>query len=535
MAELFTHEFFRNALLAAIFASISCGVIGTYVVSRRIVFISGGITHASFGGIGIGYFLGVNPILGAAAFAVISALGIEYLTKKIEIRNDSVIAMFWAFGMATGIIFIYITPGYAPSLMSYLFGNILTVSAADILFMGILTAVIVLFFVIFIKIILFISFDEEFAFTRNIPCHLFNYILIAFVALTVVINIKVVGIILVLALLTIPQSIANTLTMNYKKIILLSVLTGFIGLVAGLLGAYYLNIPSGASIVFTLVIMLAIVKAMKRLVILTILGAIILISATIYQNHEYNKKIIDMENANIKITVIYDNNTFKKGLETAWGFSCVVTGTEKTILFDTGGDGSILLSNMRELGIKPENIDLIVLSHIHNDHVGGLQDFLEVNHKVTIYLPASFPESFKDDIREYGAKIIEIQGPREIVKGVCTTGTLGTTIIEQSLVILTEKGLVLITGCAHPGILKIVNKAKEIFNQEVLLAIGGFHLSRERGRDIENLVRNIRKSGVRYIGPCHCSGDVARQLFREEYAENYIDVGVGKVIGLKDL
>jgi 7,8-dihydropterin-6-yl-methyl-4-(beta-D-ribofuranosyl)aminobenzene 5'-phosphate synthase len=239
--------------------------------------------------------------------------------------------------------------------------------------------------------------------------------------------------------------------------------------------------------------------------------------------------------ANIKITVIYDNNRFKKGLETAWGFSCVVTGTEKTILFDTGGDGSILLSNMKELGIKPENIDLIVLSHIHNDHVGGLQSFLEVNHKVTIYMPAAFPESFKDDIREYGAKIIEIQGPRELVKGVCTTGTLGTTIIEQSLVILTEKGLVLITGCAHPGILRIIDKAKEIFNQEVLLAMGGFHLSRERGRDIENLVSDIKKLGVKYIGPCHCSGDVARQLFREEYAENYIDVGVGKVIGLKDL
>jgi zinc transport system permease protein len=270
MADLFTHEFFRNALLAAIFASISCGVIGTYVVSRRIVFISGGITHASFGGIGIGYFLGVNPILGAAAFALLSALGVEYLTKKIEIRNDSVIAMFWAFGMATGIIFIYLTPGYAPSLMSYLFGNILTVSEQDILFMGMLTAVVILFFVIFMKIILFISFDEEFALTRNIPCRLFNYILIALVALTVVISIKVVGIILVLALLTIPQNIANTLTMNYRKIVLLSVLTGFIGLVSGLLGAYYLNIPSGASIVFTLVIMLAIVKAMKRLVVLPI-------------------------------------------------------------------------------------------------------------------------------------------------------------------------------------------------------------------------------------------------------------------------
>ena len=266
MAGLFAHEFIRNALLAAVLASVSCGIIGTYVVSRRIVFISGGITHASFGGIGIGYFLGVNPILGAALFAVISALGIEYLTKKVEIRNDSVIAMFWAFGMATGIIFVYLTPGYAPNLMSYLFGNILTVSAQYILFMVILTSVIVLFFVLFTRVILFISFDEEFARIKNIPCQLFNYILISLVALTVVINIKVVGIILVLSLLTIPQSIANTLTMNYRKIILLSVLFGFLGQVAGLLGAFYLDIPSGASIVFTLVLMLAIVKAVKKLV-----------------------------------------------------------------------------------------------------------------------------------------------------------------------------------------------------------------------------------------------------------------------------
>ena len=267
MAELFYHEFFKNALLAAVLASISCGLIGTYIVSRRIVFMSGGITHASFGGIGIGYFLGINPVLGAAIFALISALGVEYFTKKAEIRNDSVIAMLWAFGMATGIIFIYITPGYAPNLMSFLFGNILTVSLTDIFFMVILTCIIVIIFILFAKIILFISFDEEFARIKNIPIQFFNYLLISLVALTVVINIKVVGIILVLALLTIPQNIANTLTMNYKRIIFYSVLFGFIGLVAGLLGAFYLNIPSGASIVFTLVIMLVIVKTVRRFVV----------------------------------------------------------------------------------------------------------------------------------------------------------------------------------------------------------------------------------------------------------------------------
>ncbi len=264
MAELFENEFFINALLAAVLASVSCGLTGTYIVSRRIVFMSGGITHASFGGIGIGYFLGINPVLGAAIFAVISALGIEYFSKRAGIRNDSVIAMLWAFGMATGIIFIYITPGYAPNLMSFLFGNILTVSATDILFMIVLTSMILLVFIVFVNIILYISFDEEFARIRNMPVQLFNYLLISLVALTVVINIKVVGIILVLALLTVPQNIANTLTMNYKRIMLYSIVFGFIGLIAGLMGAFYLNIPSGASIVFTLVIMLVIVKVVRR-------------------------------------------------------------------------------------------------------------------------------------------------------------------------------------------------------------------------------------------------------------------------------
>ena len=263
MADLFNYEFFTNALLVALLASISCGITGTYIVTRRIVFMSGGLTHASFGGIGIGYFLGINPVLGAALFAVMSALGIEYFTQKADLRNDSVIAIFWALGMATGIIFIYITPGYAPDLMSYLFGNILTVSASDILFMAILTVIIMLFFILFMKVILFISFDVEFARTKNIPGRFFSYLLIVLVALTVVVNIKVIGIILVLSLLTIPQNIANTFTRDYKKIIFYSVLLGFAGIITGLAGAYYINIPSGASIVFILAVMFISAKIIR--------------------------------------------------------------------------------------------------------------------------------------------------------------------------------------------------------------------------------------------------------------------------------
>ena len=258
--ELFEYQFFINAVLAAAFASISCGIIGSYIVAKRIVFISGGITHASFGGIGIAYYMGMNPIFGAAIFGVLSALGIEYFSKKGEIREDSVIAILWSFGMAIGIIFVFITPGYAPNLMSFLFGSILTVTTLDILLLLGLSIVLVLFFIFMYNIILFISFDEEYAKTHNSPVKLINYILIALVALTIVLSIRVVGIILVLSLLTIPQTIANLLTKKFKHIIFYSVGIAFIGSMFGLFGAYFLDIPSGASIIFSLVIMFIIAK-----------------------------------------------------------------------------------------------------------------------------------------------------------------------------------------------------------------------------------------------------------------------------------
>ncbi len=260
LIALFNFGFFRNAFLAALVASITCGIIGTYIVSRRIVFISGGITHASFGGIGMGYYFGFDPILGAIAFGILSALGIEFFTKRADLREDSAIAMLWSLGMALGVIFIFLTPGYAPNLMSYLFGNILTVSKGDLIYLFILAVFVIGFFLIFYRMIIFVSFDEEFALTNNAPVRLFNALLISLVALTIVLNIRVVGIILVMSLLTIPQAIANLFTKRFDIMIIYSILFGFLGSITGLTFSYIYDIPSGAAIIFTLVVLYGLIK-----------------------------------------------------------------------------------------------------------------------------------------------------------------------------------------------------------------------------------------------------------------------------------
>lgn len=263
LLELFSYGFFQNAFLAAILMSVTCGIIGTYIVSRRMVFISGGITHASFGGVGIGYFLGFPPLAGAAVFAVLAALTTENLTRRKVLRNDSIIAIMWSLGMALGIIFIYLSPGYAPDLMSYLFGSIIAVTKTDLWLMFSLAVVVSVFFGILFQPILYISFDEQFAKTRGIPVMFMNYLLIILVALTVVLSIRIAGIILVLSVLTIPQNIANLFTNRFGKILIWSVVLGFLASLLGLVLSYYLDIPSGATIIFTLVVMYLAARIVK--------------------------------------------------------------------------------------------------------------------------------------------------------------------------------------------------------------------------------------------------------------------------------
>lgn len=264
-ANIFQYEFIVKGLLGAIFASITAGLAGTYVVSKRMVFLSGGITHASFGGIGIGYFIGINPVIGAAVFGILSALGVEYLSVKQKIREDSAIGILWAFGMAIGIIFIYLTPGYTPNLMSYLFGSILTVSNADLIALGIMSLILILYFGIFYRTILYISFDEVFARTYSSYVDIFKYITTSLIALTIVLNIRMAGVILVISLLTIPPNIAMLFTKVYIKIVLWSIFAGFVGTATGYVISYFAGIPVGATIIFTLVIIWVIAKGMSQL------------------------------------------------------------------------------------------------------------------------------------------------------------------------------------------------------------------------------------------------------------------------------
>ena len=232
----------------------------------------------------------------------------------------------------------------------------------------------------------------------------------------------------------------------------------------------------------------------------------------------------------LSITVIYDNNPYTEGLRAEWGLSCLIRGSEKTILFDTGGKGSSLLANMDELGINPREIDTVVLSHIHNDHVGGLIEFIEKNEQVTVYLPMSFPQEFKDHLMSAGIRIVEVHGATKICDGVYTTGELGAAIKEQSLIVHTTQGMIVLTGCAHPGIVTILKGAKALVKDDILLAMGGFHLGGAGQGELEKIILSFRSLGVKFVGPCHCSGDLARQMFKEEYGESYMHLGVGRVI-----
>ncbi|MBU7013916.1 MAG: metal ABC transporter permease [Theionarchaea archaeon] len=252
MIEILEYEFMRNALAAAALVSIACGVVGTFVVIRKIVFISGGIAHAAFGGIGLGYLVGISPIVAAIPFSVMSAVGIGMLSKKADMGEDAAVGVLWTLGMASGVVFIHMSEGYAPDLFSYLFGSILTVPRQDLIMMLILDVLILGGVFLFYKEFVGLSFDEEFSTVVGIPAQWLNLLLLCLVGLSVVALIRVVGVVLVIALLTMPAAIARYFTFNVKKMMILSVVIGVMGTVTGLFISYVGDLPSGATIVLVL-------------------------------------------------------------------------------------------------------------------------------------------------------------------------------------------------------------------------------------------------------------------------------------------
>ena len=262
--DIFEYRYLANALLAAIFAGITCGIVGTYVVARRMVFLCGGITHASFGGLGIALYTGVNPIGGAMIFAVLSAMGIEWASDKGKIREDSAIGIIWSIGMAIGALFMSLTPGYTSGdLAGYMFGSIVTVTSQDITALGIFTLLCVVGALLWWRPIMYLAFDRDFAASQGIASRAASYILTVVVAITIVLAIRIMGIVLLLSLFTIPAVTANILSKSYAKITLLAATIAVCGAVGGLIVSYNWEIPPGTCIIFILTVALIAAKLLS--------------------------------------------------------------------------------------------------------------------------------------------------------------------------------------------------------------------------------------------------------------------------------
>lgn len=265
--NILSYTFFQHALLGSLLASILCGIIGTYIVTRRLVFISGGITHASFGGIGIGVYCGLSPIFSAAVFAVLSACGIQWFSHRRDMREDSAIAIFWTLGMSVGIICSFLAPGFTPELSSFLFGNILTITEGDLYLLAILAMMAVLTFTLFLRPLISVAFDPEFARSQHLPVTAIEYLMMSFIALTIVACLRMVGIVLVISMLTIPQVTANLFTRRFRNMAAWSVVLGYAGCLGGLWLAYRYNIPSGAAIIFVSILIYLLCKAVSLAII----------------------------------------------------------------------------------------------------------------------------------------------------------------------------------------------------------------------------------------------------------------------------
>lgn len=249
MLEFFNYNFFVYALVAVALISVSAAMIGTYIISRRLVAISGGVTHACFGGLGLGYYLGVSPVLMAGVFAVASSVGVEWMSSRFRLREDSVIAVVWAIGMAVGVIFVFMTPGYVPELNSFLFGNILTITAADVAVFAAFTLVLALFFAFFYDHIVICAFDHDFASVIHLPVKFINYTMTVFTAVCIVLTIRLVGVMLLMSMLSLPMMTAEVFLRRFRPMMQLSVAVSLVCSVAGLFVGTVVDVPCSAIIV----------------------------------------------------------------------------------------------------------------------------------------------------------------------------------------------------------------------------------------------------------------------------------------------
>jgi len=230
------------------------------------------------------------------------------------------------------------------------------------------------------------------------------------------------------------------------------------------------------------------------------------------------------------IKVLYDNYVFDQACGSDWGFACLISGTEKTILFDTGAKGDLLLANFEKMKLRPADVELVVISHNHGDHTGGLLPFLAKNSQVDVYLPAGTPEAFVKEVKAHGVSVVT--KPVEICNGVFVIGPLGDKIIEQALVVDTPKGLVIITGCSHPGIVAIAKKAKEHLGRDIFMVLGGTHLLNHSDEDLQRVVDDLKGLGVEKVGATHCSGDKAIAKMKEAFGDGFVTMGVGRAVDI---
>lgn len=263
--NIFSYDFLTNAFIACVLSGITCGIVGSYIVARRMVFLSSGITHASFGGLGMALYWGVNPLLGALLFAALSSVGIEFASRRGRIREDSATGIIWSVGMALGALFLSLRPGYATDLTSYLFGNILLVTDSDIVWLALLTLVIVVGAIAWLRKLMYVTFDEEYARSQGIPVMSLAYIMSIIIAVTIVMSIKVMGIILLLSLVTIPVVTANALTKDYRIIAPASAAIAVLGNIVGFMLSYACDLPTGSCIIFILILLLLAVKLITTL------------------------------------------------------------------------------------------------------------------------------------------------------------------------------------------------------------------------------------------------------------------------------